>query len=137
MPVPKLSGELTREQIIEKYAELPYNWHKKITFDWVEVNQRNGSIIKNTYEFNADSIPCGNGECAVHQLSFVTLTKSGVVWTCATCRKTEGPLPFEKGRLVKRQTIDLVDAWKIINETGQKVPLGLPPLSGRETFRIV
>ena len=44
MPIPKLTGDMTKEQIIAKYAEM--GWKKKLTYEWVEVDQRNGGYIK-------------------------------------------------------------------------------------------
>ena len=136
MPIPKLSGDLSREQIIEKYAE--FGWHKKLTYEWIEVDQRNGGYIKNTYEVNSDAMPCTVGDDASYQLSFIQFVPTGIVWTCANCRRTEGPLSTEASgvRLVDRKSITLNEAWEVIRRTNQKKPIGMPAPSGKDVMRV-
>lgn len=136
MPIPRLSGELSREQIIEKYKE--FGWSKKLQYDWIEVDQRNNAFIKKTYDVNADAMPCSSNDDASYQLSFIQFVSTGIVWTCANCRRTEGPLSIEAAgiRLIGQKTVNLSEAWDIIKKTGQKKPIGMPLLSGKEGFRI-
>ena len=136
MPIPDLKGELSRQEIIDAYAK--WGWKKKITIDWIEIDKRQNSIIKKTFDINADAMPCAIGEDASYQLSFVQMVPSGIVWTCAGCRRTEGPLSFEAGgiRQIGNERVSLEEAWNTIKRTGQKKPLGMPSLSGREGLKI-
>ena len=138
MPIPTLVGDLTREEIIAKYGVEPYNWKKKFQFEWVEVDQRTGGFQKKTFDVNADAMPCSVSDDSSYQLSFVQFVPSGVAWTCAICRKTEGPLSFEASgiRLVDQRQITLTEAWETIRRTNQTPPIGLPAMNGREGFRV-
>jgi hypothetical protein len=136
MPIPKLSGDLSRQQIVDAYAV--YGWQKRIKFDWIEVDQRNGGYLKKAFEANSDAMPCSIGEDASDQLSFVQFVPTGIVWTCANCKRTEGPLSFEASgiRLLDQKSITLNEAWETINRTNQKKPIGMPALSGKGGFRL-
>lgn len=135
MPIPRLEGDLTRQQVIEEYAK--WGWKKELVLKWVVMNGRTGKPELQVYKFEANALPCSNRDCATHQLTFVQLMPTGVMWTCAICRKTMGPLAFDDGRLIDRRDITLQEAWEIIKETGQRPPVGLKRIDGGGRFRIV
>jgi hypothetical protein len=136
MPIPTLKGDVTREEAVKEYAK--FGWTKRTRFDWIEVDQRNGTYLKKTYDVNADAMPCSSADDASYQLTFVQVVPTGIVWTCGMCRKTEGPLAFEASgfRLIEQKQVSLTEAWDTIKMTNQKPPIGLQPLSGREGFRL-
>ena len=136
MPIPTLRGDMKREEVEEEYKK--FGWAKKTRFEWIEVDQRNGTYLKKIYDINADAMPCSNSDDATYQLTFIQIVPTGVVWTCAMCRRTEGPLAFEASgfRLVEQKQVSLTEAWDTIKRTNQRPPIGLQPLSGREGFRL-
>jgi len=126
LPIPNIEGSTTREEVIKAYEEL--GWKKTIEFDWIEINQRRGEVLINTYRFTA--LPCTgktpDGACAQWDLVFVLLMPTGVIHTCAMCRRTQGPLPDEDGMLVTSRTApDRAEVFRILRKTGQKLPVGL------------
>jgi len=123
MPIPKYEDGASREEIIKIYEE--NGWYKTITFDWIEVDGRTGTIHKKVLRFTADTLPCDVRECKPHMLTFVQLRPTGVMKTCAVCGKTEGPISTEDGELLSDTTISRDEALKIIRKTGQIVPIGL------------
>jgi hypothetical protein len=133
MPLPNIEEEkITREELIERYLQT--GWTKKLVFDWVEVDGRTKRPMLKRYEFNADTMPCGNRECIPYMATFVQLRPTGVIWTCASCRKTDGPIAIENGRELQQYTRQLTieEAWNIIGDTGQYPPVGLEqPPKGR------
>ena len=135
MPIPDLKGDLTREEIISKYAD--FDLHKIITIEWIEVD-KNRNIYKRTLRYNADTLPCKNVECFPWQLSFLAFQPTGVYWTCAVCRRTTGPLTTDApdAYLVDRKQISVNEALEVIKKTGQKVPLGMDA-PAQSKFRIV
>jgi hypothetical protein len=135
MPIPKLKGKMTRQQVMEKYAEL--GWNKKIEFPWVEMHRGQPVLLK--YLFEADTMQCSNRACR-HQLTFVTLMPHGVYWTCATCRRTMGPMAWEDGMLLNPpngEPISVSEAWETIAITNQTLPIGLKPVSTGEVVQII
>lgn len=135
MPVPDLTGNMTKEEIIAAYEE--FGWHKRLRFDWIELNQRQGAILKTTYEFVADALPCSIGDDAQYQLTFLQLCPTGVIWTCAMCRRSEGPISNEIGRVITRERVSSIEAWEAIKKSGQYKPIGLKPISGTERLRVI
>ena len=130
MPIPDLpvSGEISRQEIIDMYAEEPYAWKRVLQFDWVEISQRTGILHKVHYRFDADALPCGDRKCVQWQLTFLQLRPAGVIKTCAICRRTEGPITKELGIIVETTPITVREAWDIVNATGQVPPKGLDPI---------
>lgn len=139
MPIPQLpkTGEITREQIIELYAQEPYAWKRVLEFDWVEINQANGAIYKIEYRFDADAIPCSERGCVTYRLTFIQLRPQGVYKTCAICRRTEGPITRILGVQKEKVPITAQEAWAILAENGQTPPKGLNPISTGGSLRIV
>jgi hypothetical protein len=136
MPIPELTGDMKTEDAIAKYAE--YGWSKRLQFEWIEVNQRTGQIIKKTFDVNSDAMPCSYSDDASYQLTFVQFAPSGIQWTCGMCRNTQGPLAFEAAgfRLIEEKQVTLMDAWNTLKKTKQRPPIGMPPLSSRAGLRI-
>ena len=138
MPIPTLptSGEISRDQIIDMYAQEPYVWKRVLEFSWIEIDQRSGNIYKIDYRFDSDAIPCSDRNCVQYQLSFVQLRPQGVYKTCAICRRTEGPITRQLGIMQERVPINTKEAWDIIKSTGQTPPKGLNPIAGGGSLRI-
>lgn len=126
MPIPADKTEFIWEDLKKEYEEL--GWAKTIEFPWIVYDQRTNRILKFTYRFESDSGPCSNKICRGSVYVFLQLRSTGVQWTCASCRKTTGPLAFEDGvSLHPPQEIDYDTAMAIVKESGQRVPLGLTP----------
>lgn len=127
---------MTRTQIINRYAD--FGWQKLLEIDWIFVGRdKVPRLIK--YRFNADTLSCSRRSCR-HQLTFVKFKPHGVVWTCATCRKTMGAVSFEEAVSLNGQMgeeISLIDAWEVIRRTGQKEPAALEAPSGTESLIII
>ena len=139
MPIPTLpvSGEMTREQVINMYAQEPYGWTKVLEFPWIEIDQRSGNVVKVLYRFDADANPCSDRNCVQYQLTFLRLAPSGVYKTCAICRRTEGPITKKLGILQDRVPISVAEAWIILGQTGQTPPKGLQAMQSSGTLRII
>jgi len=133
MPIPELSKEMTREDIIKAY--IAEGWAKQLEFDWVYMG-RNGEVRIKRLRFNADSMPCGRQEDVQHMLSFVQRTPMGAVWHCAMCGKTDGPISDELGIEIDNKPITVNDAWKVIEKSGQFPPIGLIRGMGGQRVRI-
>ncbi len=135
MPIPKLTGKMTPEEITDAYKGM--GWAKTIVFDWITVD-RHKKIYKVTYEFISAALPCDTKpECSYYRLTFVEFRPTGVMKTCAICRRTEGPITLDLGRVIGRKEVEPIDAWEIIYSTGQRPPTGLEPISGTEGLQIV
>jgi hypothetical protein len=135
MPIPEISGTVTRKQFDEEYAKL--NWQKRLMVTWVENNPTRGTWQVKRYEFVADAIPCTTTpECSINQLNYVQFKPTGVVKTCGQCRKTEGPVSMTLARVHEVRDISVNEAWDIIQKTGQKAPIGLKP-KARESFTLI
>ena len=138
MSLPKLKGKITKEKIIEEYKKL--GWKQVLEFPWVEISGRGGQIVKKIYRFDSLTMQCSSKRCSRHGLTFVKFVPHGVVWTCAICRRTMGPMAWEDGELLNGpvgQQITLTEAWDTIHATGQTPPIGLQPLAGSEGLVIV
>ena len=125
MPVPNFGGKaLTYDQYVEEMAKEPYGWHKEIEFPWVEYDARTKQFNVIYYLMNSDAITCKfTNECIGTNLTFVRLTPSGVMHTCAICGKTMGPLSHEDMQKVEeRMNVSRSEAKEILNKTGQKIP---------------
>ena len=135
MPLPQVKeDQVTKEELTKRYEDL--GWKKTLEFDWIEMIDRQPYITR--YRYNADTIPCDLRDCVALQLTFVRLESTGVIWTCGSCRKTDGPITTELGQQIgPRRAISLTEAWDVISLTGQYPPVGLekPPRSRR--FRII
>lgn len=138
MPLPEIIGDKTIPEIEELYKEA--GWFKTIEFDWIKVNGRTRRPMLTRWIFNSNSISCDNAECRALGVTFMQLRPTGVMWTCASCRKTDGPISFEGiGRELlehRRENISLTEAYEILARTGQQHPVGLPKPAKRE-FRII
>lgn len=121
-PAEELNG-LSREEIIKLYGTEPYNWTKVLNIEWVEL-VRGQPIVRNI-RFNADNIPCTRGDDAQAQLTFLQFRPTGVLWTCAICGKTDGPISNEFGREMSKRNIEESEAFAIMEKTGQYIPVGL------------
>lgn len=129
---------MTRGDVIIEMSKL--GWKKNLVFPWVSVNGRTGEVHKVIYQFNADSLICSNRRCQQYRLSFVQFKPHGVVWSCAICRRAEGPVVWESGTRMNGplgETITPGEAWDILRQTGQAIPVGLKPLTGTEDLEII
>lgn len=138
MPALDLKGKLKREDVIAAYEK--DGWRKIIEFPWIELNGRTGQIFMKQYRFDSNALQCSRRSCSRYGLTFVRLAPHGVIWICAMCRRTMGPMAWEDGELLNGplgEQITLVQAWDMLAKTGQTVPVGLPPLSGSEGLQIV
>jgi len=137
MPVPDLSDkERTREEVIEAYKEC--GWEKRLTIEWIEIHGKQPRVRKLVY--SADAMPCGQEDDAEFQLTFITLMPTGVFWTCAMCRQTQGPLSTKRGRALNGpigEEVSIEDAYAIIRRTGQQKPVGMPTIDTRPKLRII
>jgi len=128
MPIPKLRDGMTREEVIELYKQ--YGWYKTLEVDWIEIDRyKKPHLVK--YVFNADTIPCDIPEDVQAQLTFVSFMPHGVMWTCAMCGKTDGPISMQNGRKISDQEISVAEAWEVIKRTGQSKPVALEPVASR------
>jgi len=132
MPIPELGGEMSREQVIKEYMN--YGWAKELEFDWVYVS-RNGEPRVKRMRFTADTIPCGKQEDIQHQLTFLKLAPTGVIWTCGVCGKSDGPISDENGREISDRIVSWNEAWEILSKTGQHPPIGMVR-AGQQRVRI-
>ena len=138
MPLPKLpkSGKIQKDEIIKRYATT--GWTKdELRIKWVDVDQNSGQVRLTEYNFIPAILPCTVRKCAQYQLTFLEFRESGVFWTCGVCRRTQGPIAFENGNVVSRKAISEAEAWEIINQTGQIIPIGLEPISGTDGLQII
>lgn len=134
MPIPDIDGEITVEELKKKYEEL--GWKKVLEFNWIVIGP-NGIPLVKRFRFNADNLPCSKQGDVQYQMTFVDLKPSGVVWTCAICGQTDGPLSEEDGREMSSKPITSDEAWKVLAQTGQQPPLGLKKAERGDRFKII
>ena len=137
MPIPKITEDKTIAEIEELYKE--FGWFKTIEFNWIVVDGRTKVPRLTRWIFNSNSVSCDTAECRALGVTFMQLRPTGVMWTCASCRKTDGPISFDGiGRelLDHRRDLSLNEAYKILARTGQQHPVGLPK-PGKRGYRIV
>jgi len=135
MPIPQvIEGTIKKAELMKRYEAL--GWRKILEFDWIRMINRRPHLIR--YRYNADTLQGDLRECNPHQLSYVRLESTGVIWTCGSCQKTDGPIASELGQTVGMPIpITEVEAWRQIGLTGQYPPIGLAhPPRGRK-FQIV
>jgi len=135
MPIPQVNEKtIKKSDLMAEYESL--GWRKILEFNWVQVINRQPHLVR--YRYNADTMMCDLRECHPHQLSYVRLESTGVIWTCGSCQKSDGPIASELGERIGRpQPISEAEAWRMIGMTGQYPPIGLAePPRGRK-FQIV
>jgi len=134
MPIPNLNPDRTYTTDEIKQAYFDYGWSKLLEFDWIEV-ERDGPHLKR-YRFNADALPCDNTNDVQYQMTFIQLRPTGVIKTCGICKKSDGPITTELGILLSNTRISPAEAFRVIQETGQQIPVGLEKSSGRRRVRV-
>lgn len=120
MPLPpeRPDGYASRDEMDEAYEKA--GWSKEITFDWIHLNMRTGQAQIQTYRFQSISLKCGKADCDRYQPIYIQLAPSGVIQTCANCRKTDGPIAFEEGILEEvRVTQDRNEIEQVLKKSGQ------------------
>lgn len=132
MPLPP-DKDYTEEDLQKEMQKR--GWKKSLTIEWVTFDTRDKKIHKNVYLFNVSSAPCSQKVCKEFNLAFYTFKPTGVYWSCASCRRTMGPIAFEDGTLKNKLEISLEEAMKIIDRTGQIMPIGLRPRRGGRIVR--
>ncbi len=129
MPLPDDREVFNFNDLVKEMEQL--GWKKTLEFDWIEFDQRNRRILKLHYVFDANRSPCLNKSCRGSELVYFQLAPSGVIWTCASCRKTMGPIAFEDAaNTVSPVEITFNQALEIIKQTKQIMPIGLTPQMG-------
>ncbi len=119
MPIPDtklVDACKTLQDLHDLYAREPYKWSKILEFDWIGRSPDGWTLTR--YRFVAEDLDsCGCRDRA--RMTYVILMPTGVVRTCAGCRKTMGTLPFDmrkSGQKIDAPGVTKIDSWDISRE---------------------
>jgi len=127
MPMPK---NYTDKEEIERLG-----WKKVADYKELYVT-RDGILKLRIWRYRARLFPCPN--CMTDEYVYITIRPSGAYKGCLRCGYVDGPLPTvdEGGRyfaeLIEDKEITYEEGLKILNETGQKPPIGCERVRARK-----
>lgn len=97
-----------------------FGWRKELTYKYIIQDEKTGKAIVTEVDYStAKRLNC---DCKTNEFLWLIPQRTGVYVGCCQCKTVSGPLSEEHGDVIERKEISPLEALRIMEARGEKIP---------------